>query len=252
MIVSWPCRSTIRNPLIFFSLFRFGILPARSVSSPSELPSTVVPIAASSSMMWILPPPSSTLVTLPFSSLKSVSSFFCPPSDSSDSWREEFLIQAAPRDPDNFPFVVLGNKIDLEHQRVVNLFSPSLLPSQAPLLRASSLTCQVANKRASAWCQAKGDIPYFETSAKEAIHVDQAFQTIAKLALQQEQDTDEMYDIYFFSFLLLLVSSLFHSCFLDLRDGLAHLRQVCSRRYHSRRFKERGGWLRLLKCLLYI
>lgn len=51
----------------------------------------------------------------------------------------------------------------------------------------------MANKRASAWCQAKGDIPYFETSAKEAIHVDQAFQTIAKLALQQEQDTDEMY-----------------------------------------------------------
>jgi len=36
-----------------------------------------------------------------------------------DSWRDEFLIQAAPRDPDNFPFVVLGNKIDLEHQRVV-------------------------------------------------------------------------------------------------------------------------------------
>ena len=30
-----------------------------------------------------------------------------------DSWRDEFLIQAGPRDPDNFPFVVLGNKIDL-------------------------------------------------------------------------------------------------------------------------------------------
>lgn len=36
-----------------------------------------------------------------------------------DSWRDEFLIQAGPRDPDNFPFVVLGNKIDLENQRVV-------------------------------------------------------------------------------------------------------------------------------------
>jgi Ras-related protein Rab-7A len=41
-----------------------------------------------------------------------------------------------------------------------------------------------------AWCQAKGGIPYFETSAKEAINVEQAFQTIAKNALQQENDVD--------------------------------------------------------------
>jgi hypothetical protein len=38
------------------------------------------------------------------------------------------------------------------------------------------------------WCQAKGNIPYFETSAKEAINVEQAFQTAAKNALQQEAD----------------------------------------------------------------
>lgn len=35
-----------------------------------------------------------------------------------DSWRDEFLIQASPRDPDNFPFVVLGNKVDLETRAV--------------------------------------------------------------------------------------------------------------------------------------
>lgn len=55
-----------------------------------------------------------------------------------DSWRDEFLIQASPRDPENFPFVrdpiacrgsrrtsaltfsgqvVLGNKIDLEENK---------------------------------------------------------------------------------------------------------------------------------------
>jgi len=39
-----------------------------------------------------------------------------------DSWRDEFLIQASPRDSDNFPFVVLGNKIDIEEsRRVVNI-----------------------------------------------------------------------------------------------------------------------------------
>ena len=35
-----------------------------------------------------------------------------------DSWRDEFLIQASPRDPENFPFVVIGNKIDLENRAV--------------------------------------------------------------------------------------------------------------------------------------
>lgn len=41
-----------------------------------------------------------------------------------DSWRDEFLIQASPRNPEHFPFVVLGNKIDLENRAVsVSLFS---------------------------------------------------------------------------------------------------------------------------------
>lgn len=44
---------------------------------------------------------------------------------------------------------------------------------------------QVATKRAQAWCQSKNNMPYFETSAKEAISVEQAFQTIAQNALKQ-------------------------------------------------------------------
>ena len=54
-----------------------------------------------------------------------------------------------------------------------------------------SQTCcvlQVTQKRALTWCQSKGNIPYFETSAKEAINVEQAFQTVAKNALQQEAE----------------------------------------------------------------
>ena len=61
--------------------------------------------------------------------------------------------------------MVLGNKIDVD-ARVV------------------------AQKRALAWCQAKGNIPYFETSAKEAINVEQAFQVIARNALKQEAEED--------------------------------------------------------------
>uniref|UniRef100_A0A8C3ZJS1 Uncharacterized protein n=1 Tax=Denticeps clupeoides TaxID=299321 RepID=A0A8C3ZJS1_9TELE len=50
------------------------------------------------------------------------------------------------------------------------------------------VTMQVTTKRAQAWCQSKNNIPYFETSAKEAINVDQAFQTIARDALKQVRE----------------------------------------------------------------
>ncbi|KAH9407746.1 Ras- protein Rab-7A [Tyrophagus putrescentiae] len=95
-----------------------------------------------------------------------------------DSWRDEFLIQASPRDPENFPFIVIGNKVDLENRA----------------LYISSF--QVSTKRAQGWCQSKNNIPYFETSAKEAINVDQAFQTVAKNGLAQETEV-ELYNSEF-------------------------------------------------------
>lgn len=49
---------------------------------------------------------------------------------------------------------------------------------------------QVTAKRAQGWCSSKGEIPYFETSAKEAINVEQAFQTVAKNALAQETEVE--------------------------------------------------------------
>uniref|UniRef100_A0A3Q2LFG1 Ras-related protein Rab-7a n=1 Tax=Equus caballus TaxID=9796 RepID=A0A3Q2LFG1_HORSE len=52
------------------------------------------------------------------------------------------------------------------------------------------VTMQVATKRAQAWCYSKNNIPYFETSAKEAINVEQAFQTIARNALKQETEVE--------------------------------------------------------------
>ena len=73
------------------------------------------------------------------------------------------MIQASPRDPENFPFVVIGNKIDLENR-------------------------QVPGRRAQNWCESKNNIPYFETSAKEAINVEQAFQRIARDALAKENE----------------------------------------------------------------
>lgn len=87
--------------------------------------------------------------------------------DTLDSWRDEFLIQASPRDPESFPFVVLGNKIDVEENKRV-----------------------ISSKRAMTFCTSKGNIPYFETSAKEAINVEQAFEVIARNALAQEESEE--------------------------------------------------------------
>ncbi|KAI5845997.1 ras-like protein Rab7 [Tricharina praecox] len=87
-----------------------------------------------------------------------------------NSWRDEFLIQASPRDPESFPFVMLANKIDLgEGKR------------------------QVPRKRALAYCHQKGQLPYFECSAKEGEGVEQAFEAIARNALAQQES--EMTDI---------------------------------------------------------
>lgn len=90
-----------------------------------------------------------------------------------DSWRDEFLIQASPRDPDNFPFVVLGNKIDVEENKR-----------------------QVSQKRAMSWCQSKGNIPYFETSAKESINVEQSFIAACRNALSVGDSMDDGFSDY--------------------------------------------------------
>ena len=83
-----------------------------------------------------------------------------------DTWRDEFLIQAGPKDPDNFPFVLVGNKLDVVQDG----------------------SRQVTQKRAKQWCEAKGNMPYLEASAKEATNVEDAFQMVAKRALQKESD----------------------------------------------------------------
>ena len=49
---------------------------------------------------------------------------------------------------------------------------------------------QVTEKKAKQWCTAKGGIPYFETSAKEDLNVDSAFQCIARNALKNETEEE--------------------------------------------------------------
>ncbi|OAY33124.1 ras-related protein Rab7 isoform X2 [Manihot esculenta] len=90
-----------------------------------------------------------------------------------NNWHEEFLKQADLVDPDAFPFIVIGNKIDIDGGN-----------SRA-----------VSHKKATDWCASKGNLPYFETSAKENYNVDEAFLCVAKVALVTEHEHD--HDIYF-------------------------------------------------------
>ena len=83
--------------------------------------------------------------------------------DNLESWRDEFLIQAGPREPEKFPFVVVGNKTDLEGG-------------------------QVTTKKALSWCQQQGNIPLFESSALSNKNVSEAFEEVARNALKQEKD----------------------------------------------------------------
>ena len=82
--------------------------------------------------------------------------------ESLESWHNDFLEQASPEHPESFPFVVIGNKIDDSSRRMVTA------------------------KVAQAWCLSKGNVLFFETSAKDAFNVDAAFLSAAKLALDRK------------------------------------------------------------------
>jgi len=77
-------------------------------------------------------------------------------------WRKEFLYYADVREKDNFPFILLGNKIDV-NERVVS------------------------QEEAHHFCKEIGGIPYYETSAKDATNVDVAFNAAVKRLNELEQ-----------------------------------------------------------------
>ncbi|XP_053293990.1 ras-related protein rab7 isoform X2 [Pleuronectes platessa] len=74
-------------------------------------------------------------------------------------WRKEFLFQAEPQDPADFPFIVIGNKSDLGDREV---------------------SCRTAKQ----WCEEIGG-DYFEVSAKEDVGVEKPFWRAAQSGLQQ-------------------------------------------------------------------
>jgi Ras-related protein Rab-7A len=90
--------------------------------------------------------------------------------DNLSRWKQGFLDNASPNDPQTYPFVVIGNKVDREELR------------------------QVQTADAKRWCQENGNIPYFETSALDNIYVDTAFIEMARSALKRES-SNQIYSL---------------------------------------------------------
>lgn len=116
-----------------------------------------------------------------------------------ETWRDEFLIQASPRNQDQFPFLLIGNKVDLcrdgpEGPGSSGGAGSSNSPHNPNLGVGSSNTREVSEKRAQAWANSKGNMPYYECSAKDNTNVEKAFEKIARAALEQENDTFNIYD----------------------------------------------------------
>ena len=83
-----------------------------------------------------------------------------------ENWKREFINQGGVRDPETFPFIVMGNKCDKTEERVVDT--------------------QVAEE----FCKDHGNMPFFETSAKDDERVSEAFLEAVKHAADQHKEED--------------------------------------------------------------
>ena len=87
--------------------------------------------------------------------------------DKLEALREQFIRHADIADAADFPFVVLGNKVDVDVKR------------QAVQQAAVKL-----------WCESKGGIPHFLVSAKEGTNVEAGFLSVVTAAAKRIKHED--------------------------------------------------------------
>lgn len=84
------------------------------------------------------------------------------------SWKKEFLFYADVREEVNFPFIVVGNKIDVDSDKR-----------------------EVDKELVDQWCVANGNLPYVETSAKDATNVTAAFYLAVERWMKMEEKLEK-------------------------------------------------------------
>lgn len=82
-------------------------------------------------------------------------------------WRKTFLEQLQPRNPESYPFVLVGNKSDMKDE------------------------IKVEQGSIDNYCKEHNNMPYYSTSAQEGINVEDAFIKVADLAVAQNGNDDE-------------------------------------------------------------
>jgi len=71
------------------------------------------------------------------------------------------MTKSAPNDPDSFPFLVIGNKVDMQDNRKVSTLDGKKFSSQ------------------------NGNMLFYECSAKNNFNVDQAFRDLGAAAIKR-------------------------------------------------------------------
>lgn len=78
------------------------------------------------------------------------------------NWKQIFMTKSAPNDPDSFPFLVIGNKVDMQDNRKVSTLDGKKFSSQ------------------------NGNMLFYECSAKNNFNVDQAFRDLGAAAIKRQ------------------------------------------------------------------
>ena len=86
-----------------------------------------------------------------------------------ESWRNEFLKSLNPPDSATYPFILLGNKSDM------------------------SSDIKVSNEAIDNYCKEHNNMPYFATSAKEDINLEEAFNKVADMAFIRNTKNEETF-----------------------------------------------------------
>jgi len=89
--------------------------------------------------------------------------------DELERWKQTFLIQIGQEGNHNFPIVIVANKVDRADER------------------------QVSNDEVESWARNQG-LPLIETSAKSGQNVDEAFQQIARVVMENLKPEEIQYD----------------------------------------------------------
>ena len=77
-------------------------------------------------------------------------------------WKQIFLTKSSPPDINSFPFLVIGNKVDMEENRKVSTID------------------------AKKFCQQNGNMLFYESSAKNNVNVEVAFRELGAKAVKRQ------------------------------------------------------------------